>query len=45
MALGLNLIFQAKANLILHSYNSIYTEFLGRWSGWSFKLVTFKFNL
>jgi len=29
-----------KLILILHQYKSIYTEFLGRWSGWSFNLVT-----
>jgi len=33
-----------KLILILHSYKSIYTEFLGRWSGWSFKLVTSKLS-
>ena len=34
-----------KLIFILHSYKSIYTEFLGCWSGWSFKLVTSKLNL
>jgi len=34
-----------KLILILHQYKSIYTEFLGRWSRWSFNLVTSNPNL
>ena len=30
---------------VLHKYNSIYTEFLGRWSGWSLSLVTSNLNI